>query len=367
MNDMHAAPTRHEDAPASSFEFTGDWREFLPVALTNLLLTIVTLGIYRFWGKARERRYLWSRTRFIDDRLEWTGTGLEMFIGFLLVMAMLIPILLFLQFGVQALFLRGHFLIAGIAVLALYIGLFYLVGVALFRALRYRLSRSYWHGIRGGSDEAGWAYGWSALWKTAVAAFTGWLLTPWAMTSLWSERWNAMSFGPYSFSAFADTDGLMVRWLVIYAAGIAAVVLLAVGGYMAAVGAAGTGGAVPDPQVAITTLLTILGFYVVIIFASLAYYAAYYRKVIGSTQLAGLDFAFTARTRDWLILILGNVALVIITLGVGLIFLSYRNWAFAMRHLEASGEIDLTALTQSPTRAATDAEGLASAFDIGAI
>ena len=67
--------------------FTGSWREYLPIAATNVLLTIVTLGVYRFWATARQRRYLWSRTEVIGDRLEWSGTGKEMFIGFLMVMA----------------------------------------------------------------------------------------------------------------------------------------------------------------------------------------------------------------------------------------------------------------------------------------
>ncbi len=45
-----------------AFEFNGTWREYAPIAFTNLLLTIVTLGIYRFWATARTRRYLWSLT-----------------------------------------------------------------------------------------------------------------------------------------------------------------------------------------------------------------------------------------------------------------------------------------------------------------
>jgi hypothetical protein len=48
-------------------------------------------------------------------------------------------------------------------------------------------------------------------------------------------------------------------------------------------------------------------------------------------------------------------------------FVGYRNWSFFIRHLEAYGEIDLDTLTQSETKTGTDAEGLASAFDIGAI
>ena len=64
-----------------AFDFHGTWQEYAPIAFTNLLLTIVTLGIYRFWATARTRRYLWSRTRFIDDRFEWAGTGMELFKG----------------------------------------------------------------------------------------------------------------------------------------------------------------------------------------------------------------------------------------------------------------------------------------------
>ena len=83
-HDAGTAP-HHGDAddPDSAFGFTGTWREFAPIAFTNLLLTIVTLGIYRFWATARERRYLWSRTRFVDEHLEWAGTGMELFLGFL--------------------------------------------------------------------------------------------------------------------------------------------------------------------------------------------------------------------------------------------------------------------------------------------
>jgi hypothetical protein len=58
---------------------------------------------------------------------------------------------------------------------------------------------------------------------------------------------------------------------------------------------------------------------------------------------------------------------VIVTLGVGLLFIGYRNWSFIVRHIEASGSIDFDRLTQSETRAPDDAEGLADAFDFGAV
>ena len=64
------APTTSPADHGRAIQFTGSWREYLPIAVTNLLLTVVTLGIYRFWALARERRYLWSRTRLINDELE---------------------------------------------------------------------------------------------------------------------------------------------------------------------------------------------------------------------------------------------------------------------------------------------------------
>lgn len=354
---------------SGAFAFTGTWQEFAPIAFTNLLLTIVTLGIYKFWATTRERRYLWSRTRFIDDRLEWTGTGLELFVGFLLAMVVIFVPLVGLQLLAQGLIMRGQNALAVLLFAGLYFLLFYLVGVAIFRALRYRLSRTYWHGIRGGSDDQGLGYGGQYMWRTIVGFLAFGVMVPWSMTTLWNRRWNAMSFGPMQFSANADWNRIIGRWLLIYA-------LLAV---MGVVIAAGIGGMAmmfgdmtrsPDEMaggMVFVFFLFILAFYLVIPLIFLTFYAAYFREAVGKLELGGLSFAFTARTKDWLLLILGNIGLVIITLGIGLIFLSYRNWSFFVRHLEAYGDVHLDELTQSATRMPGQGEGMLDAFDIGAV
>src|SRR4029078_10543394 len=81
-----------------AIRFEGNWREYLPIAVTNALLIICTLGVYRFWATASKLRYLWSRTRLIDHAYEWSWTGKEMFFGFLIVIAVLAPFFLFVQF-----------------------------------------------------------------------------------------------------------------------------------------------------------------------------------------------------------------------------------------------------------------------------
>ncbi|HVJ02148.1 MAG TPA: DUF898 family protein, partial [Sphingomonas sp.] len=64
---------------------------------------------------------------------------------------------------------------------------------------------------------------------------------------------------------------------------------------------------------------------------------------------------------------LGNIALVVCTLGVGLIFVGYRNWSFFISHMHAYGSVAVDELTQSTTRAPRQGEGLLDAFDVGAI
>jgi len=350
----------------SAFTFEGSWREFAPIALTNLLLTIVTLGFYRFWATTRERRYLWGKTQFIDDRLEWTGTGKELFIGFLLVAVLFAVPLLFLQFGLQAMILQGYVGAAALVGLSLYLFLLYLFGLARFRALRYRLSRTEWHGIRGGSDDQGFAYGVSAIWKPIVGTMLFGLLIPWSMVQLWNERWNKMSFGPHPFTSGGEAGPLMARFLLFYLLPVVGCVgLLGAGIAGAASGAVSTESS-PEAMSGMF-ILGIIATYLVLGVVALAFYAAFFREAVGNLTLTELEFQFTARTADWIKLILGNVGLVVVTLGVGLAFVGYRNWSFFIRHLEASGEVDLVALTQSATKTPGQGEGLLDAFDVGAI
>jgi uncharacterized membrane protein YjgN (DUF898 family) len=352
--------------PERAVRFTGTWREYLPIAATNVLLIIVTLGIYRFWATARQRRYLWSRTEIIGDRLEWSGTGKEMFIGFLIVMAVLLPFLLFIQFLFPAMVARGKEGAAMGIIGLFYIGIIYLGGFARFRALRYRLSRSWWRGIRGGSNEPGWNYGGEYLGRVALALMTFWIVWPWAATRLWNGRWNQMSFGQLQFRTDLDADGLKRRWAAVYLVPMAA---FAVAGTLAAIiglGAAAAGGE-PSPRLFAIIAGIFLLFYLVIPLMTLHWYAKFYRKAAESLSLGNLEFGFDATTWDWLKLFLGNVALAIVTLGFGLAYWGYRNWAFMVRHMQLYGEINVSQLSQSTTHAPAEAEGFADAFDIGAI
>ena len=361
---MHGMAAHEEGA----FAFEGNWREYAPIAFTNLLLTIVTLGIYRFWATTRTRRYLWSRTRFIDERLEWAGTGKELFLGFLLVLLVFaVPFFVITQVA-QAMFLRGQTAVGIALVVAAWLAIFYLTGLARYRALRYRLSRTRWRGIRGGSDDPGLTYGVSYMWKTFVGMAALGLMVPWSMTSLWNERWNRLSFGPHHFEANADWGGIFKRYLLFYLSPL----LLFVGGIIFAFIGGGVGSAIGSEggaagSMMVAAIALVLFFYVGLGLIAVAFFAKFYRDTIGALRWDAVEFSFEASTRAWIRLLLGDIALVVLTLGIGSIFLAYRHWKFFIAHMEARGTIALETLTQSTTRVGSHGEGLLDALDIGAI
>ncbi len=361
-------PQDAEQGAVTAFKFHGTWQEFAGIAFPNLLLSIVTLGIYRFWATTRERQYLWSKTEFIDEHLEWAGTGMELFIGFIMVLLLIGVPFAFLQFGYIALSSRGHEVIAAILYALSIFLIFYLSGVARLRALRYRLSRTYWRGIRGGSQDNGALYGFSYIWKTLAGYLPLFLMIPWSMMSLWNERWNKMSFGPYQFSSNAQWSSLMKRFLLAYMIPFIVVVfggILGISAFVTNQNGTEPGATFGGLFVAFL-LLTALSFYVLLPLAALAFYSKFFRVAVGGLRLNDLEFEFKARTPDWILYGLANLAIVYLTLGIGYIFLPYRNWTFFVKHLEVYGEVNLDDLTQSKTDVSKHGEGLLDAFDVGA-
>jgi uncharacterized membrane protein YjgN (DUF898 family) len=174
-----------------------------------------------------------------------------------------------------------------------------------------------------------------------------------------------MSFGPLKFHANLDAGGLKGRWALVYAAPFGAMLLAF--GLIAALGIGFQRSNGPNPTLGGAVLMIILLVYIAIPLATLHWYAKFFRRAADGTKLGDLEFGFSASTWDWLKLFLGNLGLAIITLGFGLTYWGYRNWAFMVRHTRLYGSVDLGDLTQSTTHAPREAEGFADAFDIGAI
>jgi len=179
MNQMVVTPP----ALPGSVSFSGDRGEFRRLVTRGALLELVTVGFYRFWLATDIRRHLWSHTIVDDDAFEYTGRAKELLIGFLFALAILVPVyLVYFLIGVEVASLKAF---ASIPLLAF----FYLFGqFAIFRARRYRLTRTVWRGVRFWMTGSGWAYAArAALWALLLPLTLG-LILPWREAAL--ERYK---------------------------------------------------------------------------------------------------------------------------------------------------------------------------------
>ena len=138
--------------------FLGDEGAYWRLRIKGAALVVVTLGIYRFWLATDVRRFLWSNTEISGDTLEYNGLATELLVGFLFAVAILVP--LYMVFALVALELDM------VAVTPALIGfaLLLLLGeYALYRARRYRLTRTVFRGLRFDQHGSPWRYALYAL------------------------------------------------------------------------------------------------------------------------------------------------------------------------------------------------------------
>src|SRR5438046_1676397 len=123
--------------PPMPVAFSGSRSEFFHLVKRGAGLELVTLGFYRFWLITDTRRHLWANTEIDGDAAEYTGRGKELLIGFLIALAILVPIYL------------GYFLITveaerlqALASLPLVASVYVSCQSAIYRARLYRPTRT---------------------------------------------------------------------------------------------------------------------------------------------------------------------------------------------------------------------------------
>ncbi|CAN7687438.1 DUF898 family protein [Bradyrhizobium sp. LjRoot220] len=169
--------------PPMPVGFSGSRGEFFQLVKRGAGLELVTLGFYRFWLTTDIRRHLWSNTQIDGDGAEYTGRGRELLIGFLVALAILVPI--YLAYFLAGLEAEHYKAFASIPLVAF----FYLFGqFAIFRARRYRLTRTVWRGVRFWMSGSGWVYALQASLWGLLSMVTCGLALPWRTAAL--ERYK---------------------------------------------------------------------------------------------------------------------------------------------------------------------------------
>ena len=280
--------------------FSGRAGSFLGLLVKGALLQLVTFGFYRFWLNTDLRRHLWAGTSIDGDALEYTGRGRELLIGFLFALAIIGPIFfIYFLIGIEAERAKA-FLSA-----PLYLFLYFFGQFAIYRARRYRLTRTVWRGVRFWMQGSGLAYAWrSFLWALLTGVTLG-LALPWREAALERYKMRHTFYGDLQGSFVGKGWDFFKRgvwiWLVAMSVPVTFIVI-GVAGYMMNNGTVQNNAAMlnlarQDLSMGLKILigLAIFTFYVLILLVPVALYAKY-KAIEMKWWVAGVRFGTLSLT-----------------------------------------------------------------------
>ena len=139
-------PTDSTQRPTSinHFSFHGQGFDLAVLFLKNFFFLVITLGIYFPWARTNIRRFLWSNTQFNNDRFAYTGTGKELFLGWLKLSAILFAAVMMINLA--QLILPSYFVV--VTQILIFCAYMYLFALATYSGLRYRALRTLWRQIQ---------------------------------------------------------------------------------------------------------------------------------------------------------------------------------------------------------------------------
>ena len=302
--------------------FHGSGGTLFRIHLVNVLLTLVTFGIYYFWAKTRVRRYLVSQTEMEGDRFAYHGTAKELLLGTLKALVVFgLPVLLLnlirdvLDVPIVLKVVAG--VISGSLI-------FIFFPVAVVGARRYRLSRTSWRGIRFSFRGPVWELIKILILGTVLTGLTLGLYYPFFLVSRQAFLVSHSYFGSERF----DFTG---RGRQLFGPFVVAMLL---------------------------TLPTLgLGW---------VWYVARKRRFFWDhTQFGSARFSCRVTGSALLWLWVVNVLLLVGSLGLAWPWVRVRNIHFSFRNLALIGPLDLARIEQQAQQVGSTGEGLSGFFDSG--
>jgi uncharacterized membrane protein YjgN (DUF898 family) len=341
--DIMAESIESPQAPSTTqevrFSFHGDGGEFFRIWIVNLVLSILTLGIYSAWAKVRTKRYFYGNTELAGDRFDYLASPIAILKGRIIAVALL---------GIYTV-LSVFFVPVSYLVLAL---LLLVMPYVVMRSIRFNAVMSSWRGVRFGfgGDIIG-AYKAVLLWP-----LFGFLTLGLGMPYAWYKQnqylYNNYAYGKSSSSTVA-TSADFYRVLFV-------VVGIAVGGAVVLSVLAATLG--QFPLFAILIGLGYLAFYV-LIYAG--YQSTYFSAVFNNAEVQGNRLQTDVTIKGLFQIVLLNTVFTLLTLGLYYPWAAVRVARYMQAHLWIEA-VDLDSFV-AQERAQEDALGdeIGEAFDFG--
>ncbi len=263
-----------------STSFVGRRGRLFWLALKTSVLTVLTLGFYRFWMKTRLRRFYLSSIRPGGQPLEYLGEPLEKLLGFLIAVVFLAfyigvvnLILMFLSFAL----LQGNVA----AYVLSFVGVIPILFYAQYRARRYILARTRWRGIRFGLEPGAWGYAGRALWHWIITLASLGVFWPRMTYRLEKFRTDRTTYGTVTLTQGGGWGMLYPAYLLFYIPALVTAGCVAVAVWF-------------DDEIALVAMMISVP---VALFGWVFYQVAAFR-LMAATKSAG-DVGFIAAPRSW--------------------------------------------------------------------
>jgi uncharacterized membrane protein YjgN (DUF898 family) len=356
MTDVTGAAPAARELP---FEFRATGAEYFRIWIVNLLLSIVTLGIYSAWAKVRRLRYFYGSTSLEGSSFEYHGSPRAILRGRVIV------VLCYLVFvGITRLWPWAQIVFLPLVLFG--------VPWVIVRARLFQMRMTSWRGLR---------FNFHGQYGGALAAYVGWpllsvlslgVLWPYA---LWKQAQFLVTHGAYGAQRFGFTTraGTYFRFCFIglaIAVGVGIVAIVVVGFFAgaAATRVIGPGGvpAPADPRLAATFAVT--GAVVAGLVALFS--GAYFRVRFVNASVGGATIgphALRSQLRFWpyLGITLTNLLAMIVTLGLFYPWARVRLMRYQLAHTSVLAHGDTGQfIASADTAASAVGEEASDFFDI---
>ncbi|VAW22010.1 hypothetical protein MNBD_ALPHA11-2055, partial [hydrothermal vent metagenome] len=191
--------------------FIGARFRLFAIMLSGYFLMLLTAGIYRFWLVTNKRRFYWSHTQIDGDALEYTGSAVQLLVGFLFAVMIFIPLYgFFFYLSTQS----SETAVIGYSGAAIF--MYFMYGYAAYRGRRFLLSRTLWRGIRFQLSGSAWSYAFRRLFWTVMTVLTLGLAFPFMSANLWRYRYSHTWFGDRQCSFAGSWRQIAVPFYLYY-------------------------------------------------------------------------------------------------------------------------------------------------------
>ena len=173
-------------------EFTGNAKQFFGIWIINVLLTVLTLGIYSAWAKVRTNQYFYGNTKVEGHAFSYLAEPLQILKGRIIAMVF---------FTIYSLVFQFYPLVG----IGLFIVMLFAIPWVLNQSLRFNLRMSSYRNVRfsfQGNYGDAFVY-WILL--PIASVFTMYLMMPWALKKADSYVYNNISYGDKPLESELDT------------------------------------------------------------------------------------------------------------------------------------------------------------------